>query len=288
MIYMEVQQIDDKLKTALKPSRYRHTLGVAYTASCMAMVFGVDVHKAYRAGLLHDCAKGFSMEKQRALCKRYNISLEGTLTKSPQLMHQEIAPFLASDEYKEQDSEVLSAIACHTTGKIGMTPLEQIVFIADYMEPNRKMIPGLSKVRKLAFEDLDKCTKTILIIETKRRIKMDQSLNMVKIAYDALDDKLAEDIKIIDIRSISVLADYFIIADGNNKNQVQAMVDNVQEELFKAGYEMKQMEGYREGNWILLDFGDIIIHIFDKENRLFYDLERIWKDGKEVSIEELN
>jgi ribosome-associated protein len=51
---------------------------------------------------------------------------------------------------------------------------------------------------------------------------------------------------------------------------------------------MKQMEGYREGNWILLDFGDIIIHIFDKENRLFYDLERIWKDGKEVSIEELN
>ena len=97
---------------------------------------------------------------------------------------------------------------------------------------------------------------------------MDQSLNMVKIAYDALDDKLAE--------------------DGNNKNQVQAMVDNVQEELFKAGYEMKQMEGYREGNWILLDFGDIIIHIFDKENRLFYDLERIWKDGKEVSIEELN
>lgn len=117
---------------------------------------------------------------------------------------------------------------------------------------------------------------------------MDQSLNMVKIAYDALDDKLAEDIKIIDIRSISVLADYFIIADGNNKNQVQAMVDNVQEELFKAEYEMKQMEGYREGNWILLDFGDIIIHIFDKENRLFYDLERIWKDGKEVSIEELN
>ena len=162
MIYMEVQQIEEKLKTALKPSRYRHTLGVAYTASCMAMVFGVDVHKAYRAGLLHDCAKGFSMEEQRALCKRYNISLEGTLTKSPQLMHQEIAPFLASDEYNEQDSEVLSAIACHTTGKIGMTPLEQIVFIADYMEPNRKMIPGLSKVRKLAFEDLDKCTKTIL------------------------------------------------------------------------------------------------------------------------------
>ena len=112
--------------------------------------------------------------------------------------------------------------------------------------------------------------------------------DMVRIACKALDDKKAKDIKIIDIHEVSVIADYFVIASGSNQNQVQAMVDNVQEELFKAGYEMKQMEGYREGNWILLDFGDIIIHIFDKENRLFYDLERIWKDGKEVSIEELN
>ena len=117
---------------------------------------------------------------------------------------------------------------------------------------------------------------------------MNESKKMALLAVEALEDKKAEDITIIDISEVSVLADYFIIADGNNKNQVQAMVDNVQEELFKAGYEMKQMEGYIEGNWILLDFGDIIIHIFDKENRLFYDLERIWKDGKEVSIEELN
>ena len=115
-----------------------------------------------------------------------------------------------------------------------------------------------------------------------------ETLDIVKTAVAALEDKKAEDITVIDITGVSSIADYFIIADGNNKNQVQAMVDNVQEELFKAGYEMKQMEGYREGNWILLDFGDIIIHIFDKENRLFYDLERIWKDGKEVSIEELN
>ena len=159
---MELTEIRKKLKKVQDKDRYEHTKGVMYTAGCLAMAYGYDMQKAMLAGLLHDCAKGFSMEEQRALCKRYNISLEGTLTKSPQLMHQEIAPFLASDEYEEQDSEVLSAIACHTTGKIGMTPLEQIVFIADYMEPNRKMIPGLSKVRKLAFEDLDKCTKTIL------------------------------------------------------------------------------------------------------------------------------
>ena len=67
---------------------------------------------------------------------------------------------------------------------------------------------------------------------------------------------------------------------------MQAIVDNVQDALQKAGYEMKQMEGYQNGTWVLIDFGDIVIHIFDQENRLFYDLERIWKDGVEVSLEE--
>ena len=66
---------------------------------------------------------------------------------------------------------------------------------------------------------------------------------------------------------------------------MQAIVDNVQDALQKAGYEMKQMEGYQNGTWVLIDFGDIVIHIFDQENRLFYDLERIWKDGVEVSME---
>ena len=88
---------------------------------------------------------------------------------------------------------------------------------------------------------------------------MDQSLNMVKIAYDALDDKLAEDIKIIDIRSISVLADYFIIADGSNRNQVQAMADSAEEALGRAGYDAKQIEGYQSANWILMDLS--LIHI---------------------------
>lgn len=116
---------------------------------------------------------------------------------------------------------------------------------------------------------------------------MEQALEMVKIAYQALDDKLAEDIRIIDIREISTIADYFIIADGNNKNQVQAMVDNVQEELHKAGFSPRQIEGYQTANWILLDYGDIIVHIFDEENRLFYDLERIWRDGSVISLEAL-
>ncbi|MDO4323529.1 MAG: ribosome silencing factor [Lachnospiraceae bacterium] len=111
---------------------------------------------------------------------------------------------------------------------------------------------------------------------------------MARLAYEALEDKKAVDIKIINIEEVSVLADYFIIASGTNRNQVQALADNVEETLHKAGYPAKQTEGYRTANWILQDFGDIIVHVFDSENRLFYDLERIWCDGKVISIDELD
>lgn len=116
---------------------------------------------------------------------------------------------------------------------------------------------------------------------------MEQAKQMAKLAFKALEDKKGEDIRVIDIAEISVLADYFIIANGSNANQVNAMVDSVEEELSKAGYDVKQREGYGLGNWVLLDFGDIIVHVFDKENRLFYDLERIWRDGKLIDPETL-
>ena len=116
---------------------------------------------------------------------------------------------------------------------------------------------------------------------------MNQSKEMARIAWNALNDKKGEDIKIIDITGISVLADYFIIANGTNDRPVNALVDNVEEELHKAGYPLKQREGRASGSWVLLDFGDIIVHVFDKENRLFYDLERIWKDGKITDIADL-
>ena len=114
-----------------------------------------------------------------------------------------------------------------------------------------------------------------------------ESREMVKLAVTALEDKKGEEIRIIDISEVSVLADYFIIANGSNSNQVQALCDNVSEVLGRAGVHTKQVEGYDSVNWILLDFGDIIVHVFDKENRLFYDLERIWRDGKIVDCSSL-
>ena len=114
-----------------------------------------------------------------------------------------------------------------------------------------------------------------------------EALECVKTAVKALEDKKAEDIKVIDIQGISSIADYFIIANGNNRSQVQAMCDNVEELLGRNQVFCKQKEGYQNANWILMDFQEIIVHIFDTENRLFYDLERIWRDGKEISTDEL-
>ena len=116
---------------------------------------------------------------------------------------------------------------------------------------------------------------------------MDTSKEIARIAIEALEDKKAEDIKIIDISELSVIADYFIIAGGSNRSQIQALSDNVEEKLGRAGHCKKQVEGYDSANWILMDFGDVIVHVFDKENRLLYDLERIWCDGRQISKEDL-
>ena len=113
------------------------------------------------------------------------------------------------------------------------------------------------------------------------------SKGIAKNAFLYLDEKKAIDIKIIDISKISVIADYFIICGGSNSRQVKALAENVEEKLGKADVIPKSTEGYQNANWILLDYQDVIIHIFNQEERLFYDLERIWSDGSFVQVSDL-
>ena len=114
-----------------------------------------------------------------------------------------------------------------------------------------------------------------------------KSKEMARLALEAMKEKKAEDIRIIDIEKISTLADYFLIASGTNRIQVHAIADFVEEKLGRAGYEPQHTEGYESASWILMDYGDIIVHIFDRKNRLYYDLDRIWRDGTTISEEEL-
>ena len=115
----------------------------------------------------------------------------------------------------------------------------------------------------------------------------ERSGELARIAIAALEEKKATDIRVIDISEVSVLADYFIIANGTNRAQIQALSDEVSEKMEKAGASLKQVEGYDNASWILLDFGDVIVHIFGQEDRLLYDLERIWRDGKQVEPDAL-
>ncbi len=109
---------------------------------------------------------------------------------------------------------------------------------------------------------------------------------MVNEACKALTEKKAGDVKIISVGEVSVIADYFVVAHGNNPSQITAMVDGVEEALSKAGFDHKNIEGIKNNSWILMDYGDVIVHIFSREDRDFYNLEHIWGDCEIKSYEQ--
>ncbi|MDD3184434.1 MAG: bis(5'-nucleosyl)-tetraphosphatase (symmetrical) YqeK [Anaerostipes sp.] len=159
---MKEKEIQNKLQSILGKNRYEHTLGVAYTAAAMAMNYDEDIDSAYLAGLLHDCAKGYTIERQMELCCKYGIAITDGMAQSPQIIHQSLGSVLANKVYQVEDQRICDAIEVHTTGKPNMTLLDKIIFISDYIEPNRPMIEGLAKARKLAFHNIDQCMVHIL------------------------------------------------------------------------------------------------------------------------------
>ncbi len=154
--------IRDRMKEILKPSRYEHTLGVAYTAACMGMVHGVDPLRCELAGLLHDCAKNMTDEELLKACAGAGILLSDEEKALPQILHAVYGAYLVREKYKITDAELTSAVRWHTTGKEEMSMLEKIIYIADFIEPLRDKAECLPEARKLAFTDLDACMYMIL------------------------------------------------------------------------------------------------------------------------------
>ena len=151
----DLKKIKKKLKNELDESRYEHTIGVMDTAACLAMRYGADLTQALVAGLLHDCAKCIPNDKKLKLCKKNGIEVTPFEEKAPFLLHAKLGAWMAEHEYHVSDPAILSAIACHTTGKPDMSLLDKIVFIADYIEPGRNKAPGLPEIRRLSFTDID-------------------------------------------------------------------------------------------------------------------------------------
>lgn len=150
------------LKNKLPKKRYIHSLGVMYTAIAMAMNEQMDIEPVRLSGLLHDCAKWLNDEEKIVKCKEYHINPTVAENNNKELLHAKIGAYLARDVYGITNDSILNAIRYHTTGRPNMTDLEEIIYIADYIEPNRKPLPNIEEIRYLAFHNRKKCIVKII------------------------------------------------------------------------------------------------------------------------------
>ncbi len=159
---VDTKKIRKAMEKVQDENRYEHTLGVTYTATALAMCYHCDLHSAEIAGLLHDCAKCMDNAKKIQICEKHNIPVNEVERKNPSLLHAKAGSFIAMDTYGITDTDIINAILNHTTGRPNMSLLEKIIYVADYIEPNRKKAPNLSEIRQIAFTDLDKALLMIL------------------------------------------------------------------------------------------------------------------------------
>ncbi|MGN0168800.1 MAG: bis(5'-nucleosyl)-tetraphosphatase (symmetrical) YqeK [Acetatifactor sp.] len=157
-----MRQLSKAMKKVQDSRRYEHTLGVAYTATALAMRYNAPLKEAQMAGMLHDCAKCLSDEKRLSICEKHRISVTEVERRNPFLLHAKVGAYLAEKKYGVRNQDVLNAIRYHTTGRENMSLLEKIVFVADYIEPGRKQAPNLQEIRQLAFMDIDRAMLRIL------------------------------------------------------------------------------------------------------------------------------
>lgn len=148
-------QIDDYLRKNLKESRYVHTLGVVQSACSLAKINGVAEGKTKTAALIHDAAKNMKIDEQYKILKENNVDMDIISENSPQILHGWVAAILAKELMGVKDEEIINAVKYHTTARKSMSKLEKIIYIADYIEPNRDY-PGVEELRKATFSDLDK------------------------------------------------------------------------------------------------------------------------------------
>lgn len=179
---MKISKIRKKIQKVQDDKRFEHTLGVEYTAACLAMRYDVDIENARVAGILHDCAKTISDDKLIELCKKYDIPVSEVEYNSPYLLHGKVGSLIAKKKFKIESEDILNAIANHTTGRPNMSMLEKIIFVSDYIEPGRSSAKNLLVLRKLAFQDLDMCMIKIY----------EDTLDYLKKSHSSIDPKTQE------------------------------------------------------------------------------------------------
>lgn len=276
---MDSNEIIALLRQRLKESRLQHTLGVRDMAVKLAQRYGCDEEKAEKAALLHDFCKNLSTEESDLLVKKYDI--DSRYLGNTALAHSKTAARVLEHEYGLDDREILMAIDSHTVGRPNMTLLEKIIYVSDAIEPNRSF-PGVEEFRRLAFEDLDKACIKILDQSIRYVLSKGERMDNKAIAWktaEVIDSKKGQDITLIDISKTSGFADYFVITHAPSDRLMKTIADEVEDKLAELGVFLKHSEGKNGTGWILMDFGDIIVNVFSKEQRERYNLEKLWGDG---------
>ena len=161
---MNIEKMLSKVKEKVSDKRFEHIRGVEFTATCMAYALGANPEKARIAGILHDCAKGLPTKEKLEKARKFGLPVSKYEEKNPDMLHAKLGAYYARYKFDIIDEEILNAITYHTTGRPDMTLLDKIIFVADYIEPNRKMLPRMDEIRKLAFSDIDEAV--ILILES--------------------------------------------------------------------------------------------------------------------------
>lgn len=235
-------EIRKHLKKKLDPGRFEHTLGVAYTCQALAMRYEYDLHKAELAGLLHDCAKRFDNEAMLDKCIRHGIPMTDGEVRDPSLLHAKLGAWYAREKYGVEDEEILNAIACHTTGKLKMTLLDKILYVADYIEPGRYKAAELPKMRKLAFIDLDLACLSIM----ESILKYLESTNC---PIDTMTEEACEDMRRVvaakvkeeaDARSLAAKADEEQETPQKEVKKVESVKRNGKNRRTRSGREKRR------------------------------------------------
>ena len=296
------EELINKALSELTEKRLRHTAGVTESALHLAELYGGDTEKIRLAAACHDIFRGRTAEEISELVRRYG--LPERYLGNANLAHSKIAA-----EYMKEcgidDEDVLNAVSYHTTGRAGMSLLEKIIFLADAIEPGRDY-PGVDELRGIAERDLDAaCIKALEnsiafvrskgeVLDTdteaaleylKKHHKVEKgslmeisSKELALKACEVLSNKKGSDIKMIDVAERSSFTDYLILATGGSSRQVAALSDEVEEAFAKLEIFPKGIEGKNGTGWVLLDFGDVIVNVFDRELREKYSIEKVWGD----------
>ncbi|MDR0570263.1 MAG: bis(5'-nucleosyl)-tetraphosphatase (symmetrical) YqeK [Clostridiales Family XIII bacterium] len=289
----------------LKPERQAHTRGVMETAHRLALKYGADGRKAVIAAMFHDYFRGAGDEELDGLVGRYG--LDARLKGRPSLSHGKIAAEHMRERHGFEDAELLDAVRFHTTGRAGMALLEKVIYLADCIEPSRDyeeagLLRGLEETAGLdaaleaallgsmAYvrekgEELDGDTVKAYEFLRNGGAALLTNKEIAMRAAETLCAKKGIDVTLIDVKDVSSYADFIVIASGSNERQVGSLADDVEDALGKIGALPRHIEGRAPSGWILMDYGDLLVNVFSRDQRATYNIEQLWSDCETITVE---